>query len=151
MKTRSFLLLAVPCTALLLMTAGCGSKPGDRLVGRWQGTGQSEDAGAAPDTEAVGAAMGMMQLTLEFREDRTGTSDLTLGAIPDPNPNSLNGPWQVKESGDNRLVVEYSKTVDSEKVSGQMEIEFLSDNQITIKYSDEADLPKFLLSRGSGS
>jgi hypothetical protein len=149
MKTRPFLLLAVPCAAVLLMAAGCGSKPGDRLIGKWQGSGQSEDAASDPGAAAAGALASMMQLTAEFREDRTGTSDLVVNKLADENP--WNGPWQVVESGDDRLVVQYTKTVNGEAVDKQMEIEFLSDNQITIKYSDEADLPKFLLSRASGS
>ncbi len=155
MNLRSLFLLTVPCVLLLSTTAGCGSKPvdlpvsdpGDRLVATWQGTGQSEDAGQAPDANAVDAAMGLMQLTVEFCEDRTGTSELTLGVIPDPNP--WNGPWQVVESDGDRLVVRYTKAVDGETVNGQMNVEFLDDDRISLKYPDNTDLPKFLLSRVS--
>jgi hypothetical protein len=130
---------------LLLTVAGCVKKPGDRLIGKWEGSGKLDTAGKSIEAQFVGAAVGRIHKTAEFRSDGTMVSAVTVGGLPDDNP--WQGLWRVAESGPQRLVIESTADVDGRTVTKRAEIEFLSDDQIALRESGDNILTEFVLDR----
>ena len=88
MKLFQWSLLAVLLTTLLMTVAGCTKKPGDRLIGKWQGSTKLGSVGPGVEAQFVGAAMGRIHMTAEFRSDGTMRSSVT----------NLNCSWKSWES-----------------------------------------------------
>jgi hypothetical protein len=145
MKSHQLSLLAVLLTSLLMAAVGCTKKPGDRLVGQWQGSTRLGSVGQGVEAQFVGAAMGRIQMTAEFRSDGTMRSSVSIGGLADDNP--WEGPWRVIESGPDRLVIELTAEVDGQTVQKQAEIEFLSDDQIALSDPGDTVLTEFILDR----
>ncbi len=157
MNPRSLLLPTALSALLVLAFAGCGqspagSQPGSEtpnhaqlLIGKWQGAGQSDVAGADAAADALDAAMGRCEMTAEFRADGTSSVAIAIGGLPDPNPWS--GSWKIVQTEGRRAMVEYTGSVDGEMKTMRAEIEVLDDNQISYLDPGDSAMPRFLLSR----
>jgi hypothetical protein len=128
-----------------MTVAGCTKKPGDRLIGKWQGSTKLGSVGPGVEAQFVGAAMGRIHMTAEFRSDGTMRSSVTIAGLADDNP--WEGPWRVIESGPERLVIELTADVDGQTVTKRAEIEFLSDDQIALSDPGDTMLTEFILNR----
>ena len=89
--------------------------------------------------------MSTCEMATEFRADGTGSVAIAIGGLPDPNPWS--GSWKIAETGGNRVLVEYTGSVDGQPQTMQAEIEFLGPDRITYRDPGDTVMPKFLLSR----
>jgi hypothetical protein len=145
MKRYPCSVLAVVLSTALLTAVGCVKKPGDRLVGKWEGSGKIETTGSDATAEFLDAAMSRLQMTAEFRADGTMSYCVTVGELPDDNP--WQGPWQVVQSNPDRLVIQLTADVDGKTETKRAEIEFLGDDQIALSEPGDETLPKFVLTR----
>lgn len=159
MNRLSILLPVALFVAVTLAVGGCGQDPAgpqpvveqpdlaQRLIGKWQGPGQSNADESDAAAAAVGAAMGRYEMTAEFRADGTSSVAIAIGGLSDPNPWS--GAWKIVAAEANRATVEYTGNVDGQMRTMRAEIELLGDNQITYLDPGDSAMPRFLLSRVS--
>jgi hypothetical protein len=112
--------------ALLLAPVGCFESAGDRLVGKWDATVDSDLPGASR------AAMSDVSVTLAFQKSGRMTAHVTTGA----RTKCTAGEWKVVEADGEKLTIETQKGDGKRKRTERLTVTFDGDDRCKIAKGD---------------